>query len=156
MENSFATSEMSWHWDCCWDQCANALRPFVPTGCLNFQFVRDMILNIIISSEYSLRPWGDTLSDNYSWNVNKRSSAGKSLAECTFNFVPWVHGLLPWADCKEFICLQKFIIVEEPEKGSIKIKNVRSLQPNPGANPNHGLLEVQNVMSFSFSYLFSC
>lgn len=84
---SFASSQKSWHQACLWDKCANALRPFVPTGCLNFQFVRDMILNIIVSSEYSLRPWGDMLSGNCSRNINKRSSAGKSLAECTFNFV---------------------------------------------------------------------
>lgn len=47
---SFATSQKSWHQACLWDKCANALRPFVPTGCLNFQFARDMILNIIVLS----------------------------------------------------------------------------------------------------------
>lgn len=92
------------------------------------------------------------LSGNCSRNVNKRSSAGKSLAKSTFNFVPWVQRLLPWAACWHS-CLQKFIVVVEVEIGSVKIKDVWSLQLNPEANPNEELVEVQNTSAFFFLIL---
>lgn len=97
-------------------------------------------------------PGGDMLSGNCSRNVNKRSSAGKSLAESTFNFVPWVQRLLPWAACWYF-CLQEFIVVVEVKIGLVKIKDAWSLQLNPETNPNEELVEVQNTSAFFFLIL---